>query len=70
MANMTTTDSLEIEEDDQIPSHPEHWAQHPSLHRDGRFEQREPPTEDKVIQVNMGDEHNPKPIFISDTLSS
>ena len=36
---------------------------------DTRFEQREPPTEDKVIQINLGDEANPKPIFISDGLS-
>ena len=33
------------------------------------FEQREPPTEDKVIQVEFGDETHPKPIFISESLS-
>jgi len=33
------------------------------------FEQREPPTEDKVVQINLGDEANPKPIFISESLS-
>ena len=32
------------------------------------FEQREPPTEDKVTQINFGDEANPKPIFISESL--
>ena len=31
--------------------------------------QREPPTEDKVIQVNLGNQDNPKPIFISENLS-
>ena len=36
---------------------------------DTRFEQREPPTEDKVVQINLGDEANPKPIFISESLS-
>ena len=36
---------------------------------DTRFEQREPPTEDKVAQINLGDEANPKPIFISESLS-
>ena len=36
---------------------------------DTRFEQREPPTEDKVVQINLGDEANPKPIFISEGLS-
>ena len=34
-----------------------------------RFEQREPPTEDKVIQVNLGSQDHPKPIFLSESLS-
>ena len=34
-----------------------------------RFEQREPPTEDMVIQVNLGSQNHPKPIFISESLS-
>jgi len=34
-----------------------------------RFEQRESPTEDKVIQVNFGSHDHPKPIFISESLS-
>jgi len=36
---------------------------------DIRFKQREPPTEDKVTQTNLGDEANPRPIFISEILS-
>jgi len=36
---------------------------------DIRFEQHESPTEDKVTQINLGDEANPKPIFISKNLS-
>src|SRR5204863_6478889 len=36
---------------------------------DIRIEQREPPTDDALLQVNMGDKANPKPIYISDTLS-
>ena len=36
---------------------------------DIRFEQCEPPTDDKVIQINLGNETNPKPIFISESLS-
>jgi len=31
------------------------------------FEQRELPTEDKVTQVNLGEETNPKPIFMSES---
>lgn len=34
------------------------------------FEQREPPTEDKIVYANMGDENILKPIFISKSLSS
>ena len=33
------------------------------------LEQHDPPTEDKVTQINLGDEPNPKPIFISECLS-
>ena len=36
---------------------------------DIRFEQREPPTEDKVTQINLGDGANPRPIFISELIS-
>jgi len=46
---------------DQTPKHSLLWDIH--------FEQREPPTEDKVTQINLGDEANPKPIFISESLS-
>ena len=34
-----------------------------------RFQQHEPLIEDKVIQVDMGDQAYPKLIFISETLS-
>ena len=34
-----------------------------------RFQQHEPLTEDKVIQVDVGDQAYPKLIFISETLS-
>ena len=34
-----------------------------------RFEQREPPTEDKVTQINLRDEANPMPIFRRKSLS-
>ena len=36
---------------------------------DIRFEQREPPTKDKVAQVNLGNKATPKPLFISESLS-
>src|SRR3954467_10040233 len=45
------------------------WIRHLNMLWDIRFEQREPPIDDALLQVNMGDETNPKPIHISDTLS-
>jgi len=45
------------------------WIKHLKALWDIHFEQREPPTEDKVIQINLGDEANLKPIFISESLS-
>jgi len=36
---------------------------------DIRFEQREPHIEDKVVQINLKNEANPKPIFVSESLS-
>ena len=58
-------------------SHPENWDnpvryrsldQTPNTLYDINFEQREPPTEDKVTQINLRDEANRKPIFISESL--
>jgi len=46
----------------------EPWAQQLDLRWEKRFEQREPPTEDKVIQVNLGNQDHPMPIFISESL--
>jgi len=43
------------------------WAQQLDLQWKKRFEQREPPTEDKVIQVNLGSQDHPKPIFMKNT---
>ena len=34
-----------------------------------RFEQHEPPTEDKVVHVDVGNQTNPKLISISESLS-
>ena len=45
------------------------WIRHLNMLWDIRFEKREPPTDDALLQVNMGDETNPKPIYISDTVS-
>jgi len=45
------------------------WIKHLNTLWDIHFEQYEPPTEDKVTQVNLRDEANHKPIFISESLS-
>lgn len=44
------------------------WIKHLKSLCDTRFGQCEPPTEDKIIQVNRTEEH-PKPIFINESLS-
>ena len=63
--NMTSSSQLEpAKATDEEP-----WAQQLGLQWEKRFEQRESPTEDKVIQVNLGIQDHPKPIFISKSLS-
>ena len=47
----------------------EPWAQQLDLQWEKRFEQRELPTEDRVIQVDVGSRDHPKPISISESLS-
>lgn len=45
------------------------WIKHLNALYDTRFEQRELPMRDNLIQVNLGDEVKLRPIFISKTLS-
>ena len=66
---MVSTSHPEREDEEMIQFDTDPWIKHLNALWDVRFEQREPPTEDKVVQVNLGDEANPKPIFISDGLS-
>nr|ABD63198.1 gag/pol polyprotein, related [Asparagus officinalis] len=70
IVNMATTDPTKIMEDEQVPLYDEAWDHRVSAQWNGRFEQRKPPTKDKILQINMGNEANLKPIFISDSLPS
>ena len=67
--NMVSTSHLENEDKDEteemIQSDTDPWIKQLNTLWDICFEQREPLTEDKVIQINLGNEANPKPIFIS-----
>ena len=65
---MTLIDQLEQEEAIEMFD-AEPWAQQLDLQWEKRFEQREPPTEDRVIQINLGSQDHPKPISISESLS-
>ena len=65
---MVSTSHLEDNDEEMIQSDTYLWIKHLNTLWDTRFEQREPPTEDKVAQINLGDEANPKPIFISESL--
>jgi len=67
--NMISTSRPEDGDEEMIQSDADPWIKHLNTLWDVRFEQREPPTEDKVTQINLGDEANPRPIFISESLS-
>jgi len=55
--------------EEMIQSDTDPWIKHLNSLWDIRFEQRKPPTENKVTQVNLGDEANSKPIIIRESLS-
>ena len=59
--NMTSSGQLKPAE----ANNEEPWAQQLELQWEKRFELRKPPTEDKVMQVNLGSQDHPKAIFIS-----
>jgi hypothetical protein len=66
--NMTLLSHLE--DDGKLePFDCDPWAQQLNYQWEMHFEQREPPTEDEVIQVDVGEEDHPKPIFLSKNLS-
>jgi len=67
--NIVSTSHVEDEDKKMIQSDTDLWIKHLNTLWDMRFEQREPPTEDKVVQINLRNEANPKPIFISESLS-
>ena len=52
-------------EDDDDP-----WIRHLNMLWDIHFEQCDPPTNDKLVQIDLGDGVTPKPIFIGEGLSS
>ena len=69
--NMTSVSHQEDEDENEelIQCDTDPWIKLLNTLWDIHFEQREPPTEDKVIQFNLGDDLSPKPIFISGNLS-
>ena len=58
-----------MEDEKMIQSDTDPWIKYLNTLWDIRFEQRESPTEDKITQINLGDEANPKPIIINESLS-
>ena len=66
---MISTSHLEDEDEEIIQSDTDPWIKHLNTLWDILFGQCEPPTEDKVTQINLGDEADPRPIFISEILS-
>ena len=56
----------QVEQDESIePFDTDPWTQQLDFQWEKRFEQREPPTEDKVIQVDVGDQAHPRLISIA-----
>lgn len=68
VANMVSAEHEDGEE--PINLYDEFWVKHMDTLWNVRFEQRDLPTEDKITQINMETEENPKPIFISETLTT
>ena len=66
--NIVSTSHLEDEDEETIQSDIDPWTKHLNTLWDIRFKQRELPTDDKVIQNNLGEEVNLKSIFISKSL--
>jgi len=66
--NMVSTSHLKEEDEEIIQSDTDPWIKYLNIVWDICFEQREPLTEDKIIQINLGDEANFKPIFVSERL--
>ena len=65
---MTSINRLEYEEAiETFDAEP--WVQQLDFQWEKWFKQRELPTEDRVIQVNLGSEDHHKPISISEGLS-
>jgi len=66
--NMVSSSHLEDENEEMIKSDIDPWIKHLNTLWDIRFEKREPPTENKVVHINLGSEANPKPIFVKESL--
>ena len=62
--NMVSTSHTKDKDEEMIQSDTDLWIKHLNILWDIRFEKHEPPIEDKETQINLGDEANPKPIFI------
>ena len=60
---MVSASHLEDGDEEMIQSDTDPWIKHLNTLWDVRFEQRELPTEDKVTQINLGDEANSKSIL-------
>lgn len=67
---MSISHPKEDEDGGLLQSEDEPWIRQINALWDTHFKQRELPTKDKQFQVNLGNETNPKPIFINENLSS
>jgi len=63
LRHLTSTSQAEPEENIE-PFDTDPWAQQLNLQWEKHFEQRDPPTEDKVVQIDVGDQTHLKLISI------
>ena len=62
---MVSTNHLEDVDEEVIQSDTNSWIKHLNTFWNICFEQCEPPIEDNMVQINLENVANPKPIFIS-----
>jgi len=67
--SMISTSHPDEEDEEMIQSDTDLLIKYLNTLWDIRFEQRELPTEDKVVQINLKSEANPKPIFVCERLT-
>lgn len=68
MVNMASISHLDDDKDRILQSKDDPWIKHLNALWDSHFERCEPPTDNKLLQVNLWNKESPQPIFICEGL--